>query len=50
MLTDTKLRNLKPEAKAYKVSDRDGLYVTVLTTGTVRSAITTASTDGKRRW
>jgi len=35
MLTDTKLRNLKPEAKAYKVSDRDGLYVTVLTTGTV---------------
>lgn len=35
MLTDTKLRNLKPEAKAYKVSDRDGLYITVLTTGTV---------------
>lgn len=35
MLTDTKLRNLKPEAKPYKLSDRDGLYVMVLTTGTV---------------
>ena len=35
VLTDTKLRNLKPEEKPYKLSDRDGLYVTVLTTGTV---------------
>ena len=35
MLTDIKLRNLKPEIKPYKLSDRDGLYVTVLTTGTV---------------
>ncbi len=35
MLTDTKLRNLKPADKLYKVSDRDGLYVTVLPTGTV---------------
>lgn len=35
MLTDTKLRNLKPEEKAYKLTDRDGLYVTVLTTGTI---------------
>lgn len=35
MLTDTKLRNLKAEDKPYKVADRDGLYVTVLTTGTV---------------
>ncbi|MBL8396210.1 MAG: DUF4102 domain-containing protein, partial [Candidatus Accumulibacter sp.] len=35
MLTDTKLRSLKPAPKAYKVADRDGLYVTVLTTGTV---------------
>lgn len=35
MLTDTKLRNLKPESKAYKLADRDGLYVTVLTTGTI---------------
>ncbi|MBJ6444777.1 DUF4102 domain-containing protein, partial [Enterobacter hormaechei] len=25
MLTDTKLKNLKPQEKLYKVSDRDGL-------------------------
>ncbi|ELO2529661.1 TPA: DUF4102 domain-containing protein, partial [Escherichia coli] len=25
MLTDTKLRNLKPKDKLYKVNDRDGL-------------------------
>jgi integrase len=35
MLTDTALRNLKPQAKPYKVSDRDGMYVTVSTAGTV---------------
>lgn len=35
MLTDTALRNLKPKNKAYKVTDRDGLYVYVLTSGTV---------------
>jgi len=29
MLTDTKLRNLKPTGKLYKVADRDGLYVAV---------------------
>ncbi|MEG7455305.1 integrase arm-type DNA-binding domain-containing protein, partial [Providencia stuartii] len=29
MLTDTKLRNLKPKEKLYKVNDRDGLYVAV---------------------
>lgn len=33
MLTDTKLKNLKPQEKLYKVSDRDGLYVAVLTSG-----------------
>ncbi len=27
MLTDTKLRNLKPGDKLYKVNDREGLYV-----------------------
>ncbi|WP_414651018.1 DUF4102 domain-containing protein [Escherichia coli] len=26
MLTDTKLRNLKPGDKLYKVNDREGLY------------------------
>ena len=35
MLTDTKLRNLKPGDKPYKLTDRDGLYVMVLATGTV---------------
>jgi integrase len=29
MLTDTKIRNLKPRDKLYKVADRDGLYVAV---------------------
>ena len=27
MQTDTKLRNLKPRDKLYKVNDREGLYV-----------------------
>ncbi|MBV8660182.1 MAG: DUF4102 domain-containing protein [Burkholderiales bacterium] len=35
MLTDTKLRSLKPAERAYKVADRDGLYVLVTPAGTV---------------
>lgn len=35
MLTDTKLRTLKPTGKLYKMPDRDGLYVAVTPTGTV---------------
>lgn len=35
MLTDAKLRNLKAKDKAYKVADRDGLYVSVLNSGTI---------------
>jgi hypothetical protein len=35
MLTDTTLRNLKPQSAPYKVSDRDGLYVMVTTTGCI---------------
>ena len=35
MLTDTKLKNLRPRDKLYKVVDRDGLYVAVLTSGTI---------------
>jgi integrase len=34
MLTDTQLRNLKPTDKAFKVADRDGLYVAVSPSGT----------------
>ncbi|NBN73062.1 tyrosine-type recombinase/integrase [Proteus sp. G2618] len=35
MLTDTKLRSLKPQDKLYKVSDRDGLYVAVTKNGVI---------------
>lgn len=35
MLTDTALRKLKPKATPYKVSDRDGMYVTVSKVGTI---------------
>jgi len=35
MLTDTALRKLKPKAAPYKVSDRDGMYVTVSRVGTI---------------
>ena len=35
MLTDTKLKNLKPAEKLYKISDRDGLYVAVTKSGVV---------------
>ena len=46
MLTDTALKNLKPKDAPYKVTDRDGMYATVSTAGTVRSAMTTGSTAG----
>lgn len=48
MLTDTKLRNLKPKDKLYKVNDRDGLYVAITLRVRFRSATTTRSTAGKR--
>lgn len=35
MLTDTKLRNLKPQEKLYKVNGRDGLYVAVTAAGSI---------------
>lgn len=35
MLTDTKLRNIKPQDKLYKVNDRDGLYVAVTSAGAI---------------
>lgn len=35
MLSDTKLRNLKPQGKMYKVADRDGLYVAVAPGGSI---------------
>lgn len=35
MLTDTALKNLKPKESPYKVTDRDGMYVTVSPKGTI---------------
>lgn len=35
MLTDAALKNLNPKDKAYKVADRDGMYVRVNTNGTI---------------
>lgn len=35
MLTDTKLRNLKPGDKLYKVNDRDGLYAAITPAGAI---------------
>ncbi|MCB6184248.1 tyrosine-type recombinase/integrase [Leeia sp. TBRC 13508] len=35
MLTDTKLKSLKPKDKIYKVQDRDGLYVAVTKAGSI---------------
>ncbi|MEC5318744.1 integrase arm-type DNA-binding domain-containing protein [Brenneria populi subsp. brevivirga] len=35
MLTDTRLKSLKPKERLYKVADRDGMYVAVLPSGTI---------------
>ncbi|MET3645456.1 tyrosine-type recombinase/integrase [Phyllobacterium ifriqiyense] len=35
MLTDVALKALKPKEKMYKVSDRDGMYVRVMPSGTI---------------
>ena len=35
MLTDSKLKNLKAQDKLYKISDRDGLYITISPKGLV---------------
>lgn len=47
MLTDTQLKSLKPQGKAYKVADALGLYVTVATSGT-KSFRYDYRLDGKR--
>lgn len=48
MLTDTKLQSLKKKDKVYKVSDRDGLYVSVSIKGTVTFRLD-YRLDGKRK-
>lgn len=35
MPTDTKLRNIKPKDKLYKVNGRDGLYVAITPAGSI---------------
>src|SRR4051812_2037057 len=35
MLTDAALQNLRPRSKIYKVTDRDGMYVLVATSGAI---------------
>ena len=35
-LSDMKLKNLKPQEKAYKIPDRDGMYVVAKGTVTFR--------------
>ncbi|WP_425998728.1 tyrosine-type recombinase/integrase [Caulobacter sp. DWR1-3-2b1] len=35
MLTDSKLKSLKPQDKIYRVADRDGIYVTVAPSGSI---------------
>ena len=35
MLTDAALQNFRPRAKIYKVTDHDGMYVVVATSGTI---------------
>jgi integrase len=35
VLTDTALRNLRPQAKPYKITDRDGMYVNVAPSGAI---------------
>lgn len=35
MLTESKLKTLKPGEKLYKVADRDGLYVAVYPSGSI---------------
>ena len=35
MLTEAKLRTLKPQDKLYKLTDRDGLYIAVAPSGLI---------------
>lgn len=48
MLTDAALKHLKPKEKAYKVSDRDGMYVRVGTNGTISFRLSSAPARGVR--
>lgn len=48
MLTDTKLQSLKPKDKLYKVSDKDGLYVSVSTKGVISFRLD-YRIDGRRK-
>ena len=45
-LTDKELKNLKPRAKLYKVTDRDGMHAAVTPTGVISFG---AQTDTRAR-
>ncbi|WP_438359833.1 hypothetical protein [Haemophilus parahaemolyticus] len=47
MLTDSKLKSLKPKDKLYKVADRDGLYVTNLQAQLLLDTTTVLTVDEK---
>jgi hypothetical protein len=49
MLTDVSLKKLKIKTKAYKVADRDGMYVAVAPSGRLPSVTTTVSMAAVRR-
>lgn len=50
MLTDTKLRNLKPRDKLYKVNDREGLYVGVASENGIYGHSRFCNTDFDDKW
>ena len=49
MLTDTKVKNLKPSDKRYRVADVDGLYIDVPPVGK-KHWLFRYTQDGKRKW
>lgn len=50
MLTDAKIRGLKPRETRYKVADRDGLYLEVRPNGNKSWLLRVSGKDGKRSW
>jgi hypothetical protein len=49
-LTDLRIRNLKPREKAYKIADRDRLYVVVTPAGLVSFRYDYRVNVAARRW
>lgn len=49
MLTDAKVRNIKPQAKRFKIADGNGLYLDVRPNGN-KSWVMRTEREGKRTW